>query len=156
MRRLGLVAGAIAIVLFVCNAFGGVVSRLNWPLSGANAEGIFLVIAWFALRALKSDDMPDRVLRHGEPVILVALALTLSLGSFGALVIGAIAMLLYGKRDRTWGAVGADAAVMVVKLAIGVGTGPMPVPCSVLGRSAALQRRHARLPRRARGVLAPS
>lgn len=116
-----IVAGAVAIVLFACNAFGGVVSRLNWPLSGANAEGIFLVIAWFALRALKSDETPDRVLRHGEPIILVALALTLSLGSFGALVIGAIAMLLYGKRDRTWGAVGADAAVMVVELAIGVG-----------------------------------
>lgn len=118
-----IVAAAVAIVLFVCNAFGGVVSRLNWPLSGANAEGIFLVIAWFALRAIKSGETPDRVLRHGEPVILVALALTLSLGSFGALVIGAIAMLLYGKRDRTWGTVGADAAVMVVKLAIGVGTG---------------------------------
>lgn len=40
-----IVAGAVAIVLFACNAFGGVVSRLNWPLSGANAEGIFLVIA---------------------------------------------------------------------------------------------------------------
>lgn len=118
-----IVAAAVAIVFFACNAFGGVVSRLNWPLPGANAEGIFLVIAWFALRALKSDETPDRVLRHGEPIILVALALTLSLGSFGALVIGAIAMLLYGKRDRTWGTVGADAAVMVVKLAIGVGTG---------------------------------
>ena len=67
-----IVAGAVAIVLFACNAFGGVVSRLNWPLSGANAEGIFLVIAWFALRALKSDETPDRVLRLGPLLAVVA------------------------------------------------------------------------------------
>ena len=116
-------AAAIGTGIFVVAAFGGVVSRLGWPLGGANALGIFMVIGWFALLGLKGEGTIDRILRHAEPLILVSLALTLSLGSFGALVIGAIAMLLYAKRGRSWGAVGADAAVMIVKLVIGVGTG---------------------------------
>lgn len=118
-----ILAAAIAIVLFVLDAFGGVISRLSWPLTGANALGIFLVIAWFALVGLKGDDRTNRILRRGEPIVLAALALTLSLGSFGALVIGLIAMLLYRKRGRSWGQIAADAAVIVVKLALAVGTG---------------------------------
>lgn len=116
-------AAAIGIAFFVFDAFGGVVSRLGWPLGGANALGIYMVIGWFALLGLKGGDAAGRILRHAEPLILVSLALTLSLGSFGALVIGMIVMLLYSKRDRTWGAVLADAAVLIVKLVIGVGTG---------------------------------
>ncbi|MEI3377179.1 MAG: hypothetical protein V8R08_05015 [Coriobacteriales bacterium] len=116
-------AATIGIGIFVVAAFGGTVSRLGWPLGGANALGIFMVIGWFALLGLKGDGMVDRILRHGEPLVLVALALTLSLGSFGALVIGLVVMLLYAKRGRGWGAVLADAAVTIVKLVIGVGTG---------------------------------
>ena len=116
-------AAAIGIGMFVVAAFGGVVSRLGWPLGGANALGIFMVIGWFALSGISGQGAVDRTLRHAEPLILAALALTLSLGSFGALVIGLVAMLLYSKRNRTWSAVFADAAVMVVKLVIGVGTG---------------------------------
>lgn len=116
-------AAVIGIAFFVFDAFGGVVSRLGWPLGGANALGIYMVIGWFALLGLKGSDVAERILRHVEPLILVSLALTLSLGSFGALVIGIIVMLLYSKRERTWDAVLADAAVLIVKLVIGVGTG---------------------------------
>lgn len=116
-------ASAIGIGVFVVDAFGGTVSRLGWPLGGANALGIFLVIGWFALVGLKGDAKIDRILHHGEPLVLAALALTLSLGSFGAFVIGLIAMLFYAKRGRRWSAVLGDAAVLIVKLVIGVGTG---------------------------------
>lgn len=116
-------AAVIGIAFFVFDAFGGVVSRLGWPLGGANALGIYMVIGWFALLGLKGSDVAERILRHVEPLILVSLALTLSLGSFGALVIAIIVMLLYSKRERTWDAVLADAAVLIVKLVIGVGTG---------------------------------
>lgn len=116
-------AAAIGIGMFAIAAFGGVVSRLSWPLGGANALGIFMVIGWFAIPGIKGEEAADRILRHAEPLILVSLALTLSLGSFGALVIGLVAMLLYSKRGRSWGAVLVDAAVMIVKLVIGVGTG---------------------------------
>lgn len=116
-------AAVIGIAFFVFDALGGMVSRLGWPLGGANALGIYMVIGWFALLGLKGSDVAERILRHVEPLILVSLALTLSLGSFGALVIGIIVMLLYSKRERTWDAVLADAAVLIVKLVIGVGTG---------------------------------
>ena len=114
---------AIGIVLFVGNAFTGEIFRMKWPLTSPNAQGIFLAVAWFALQGLKDNDKMNSILKHGEPLILTAFALTLSLGSFGSFVIGAIAMLLYSKRGRSWGTVGADAAVMIVKLVISVGTG---------------------------------
>lgn len=128
MRRLcvswAVVAAGIGIVMFVGSQFlGGLVLRLSWPLGNADPLGIFLVIAWFAFPGISGDDVWSRLLRRGEPLVLLALALTLTMTSFGALAIGAVAMLLFAKRGRSWGELGRYAAVTLARLVIGVGAG---------------------------------
>lgn len=115
---------AVGILMFVGSQFlGGLVLRLSWPMGNADSLGIFMVIAWFAMPMFEDDGGFSRWLRRMEPLLLIALALTLTMTSFGALAIGAIAMLLYGKRSRSWGELGTYAAVTIARLVIGVGAG---------------------------------
>lgn len=113
----------IALGVFAGNVLGGKALRLDWPFGNADPQGIFLVIAWFALSGFEGDDGASRLLRRCEPVILVALALTLTMASFGALVIGVIAMLLYEKSRRSWKELGRRALLLVARLVLGAGMG---------------------------------
>lgn len=77
---------------FLHKALDGNAGRLGGMLGNPNSLGIFLVVAWFGLTAWAPDDgetgpLPA-ALRRLEPLILTALALTLSMGSFVALAAG--------------------------------------------------------------------
>ncbi|MCI9129617.1 MAG: hypothetical protein HFJ65_04850 [Eggerthellaceae bacterium] len=119
---------AIGICAFVYTAFFVNVTRLAFVVGAPNGLGIFLVLGWFALMSCKleegegagsaSESLLTRILSRSEPVILVALTLTLSMGSFTALVIGIIVMLLGQKRGRTWGDVWHFACIVLSKAVV--------------------------------------
>ena len=80
--------------------------RLGGLLHNPNALGIFLAVGWFAITACLEEggeeDALSRVLRHLEPLVLAALALTLSMGSFVAMAAGILVLLLEKKRRASW------------------------------------------------------
>lgn len=96
------VMGVIGIGQFTVAAFFGTASRLSGLMGNPNAMGAMLVLGWFALQSCllePENEKPllKRFLQGLEFLTLVALALTLSIGAFGALGIGVIAMCIYGK-----------------------------------------------------------
>lgn len=107
-------------------AVRGGAGRLGGFLGNPNAMGIFLVIGWFLLYACREKPEQDRLSRslvYAEPVLLAALALTLSMGSFVAMAAG-IAVLFYEKKRQT-SLAGAlrHAAGLLAKVVLGVGVG---------------------------------
>ena len=90
----------IGIGQFVMAAFSGSATRLSGLMGNPNAMGAMLALGWFALQScLREENGPalERFLRGLEFITLTALALTLSLGAFGALGIGVLVMHFYGK-----------------------------------------------------------
>ena len=95
-------AGAVAglgICQFVWQAMHHEAGRLGGIIGNANALGIFLVIGWFALLTAREDVTEEtrfwrKPLYCLEPVILIALSLTLSMGSFCAMAAGIFIMIL--------------------------------------------------------------
>ena len=86
------VMATIGIGQFVMAAFSGSATRLSGLMGNPNAMGAMLALGWFALQScLREENGPalERFLRGLEFITLTALALTLSLGAFGALGIGA-------------------------------------------------------------------
>lgn len=77
---------ALGIVQFTIRAQTFHVGRLGGLLGNPNVFGIFLVVSWFALLAGQNED--SGYLKRLEPVILAALAMTLSMGSFLAMAAG--------------------------------------------------------------------
>lgn len=71
------------------------VGRLSGLLGNPNALGIFLVVGWFALLA---ENRESSKLDRLEPVILAALAMTLSMGSFLAMAGGTLIFFLVDRR----------------------------------------------------------
>lgn len=127
LRRLCVLLPAITavagLVQFTYSAlvYGGA-GRLSGFLGNPNAMGMFLVLAWFAL--LDQPKPPAwAVLSHVEPLILAALALTLSLGSFLAMALGAIAFLWERQRLSTLGQAAQELAGMLARAALSMGTG---------------------------------
>lgn len=95
LRRLcvgwaGCVAG-IGVIQFTSRACLRRAARLGGLLGNPNALGIFLVLGWFAL---ENDPDAPTALRRLEPVLLTALALTLSMGSFLSMAAGILILLL--------------------------------------------------------------
>lgn len=88
---------ALGIVQFALRAQAAYVGRLGGLLGNPNAFGIFLVVGWFAMRAWKNEGR-DR-LELLEPIILAALAMTLSLGSFLSMAMGMLASFLMDCRQ---------------------------------------------------------
>lgn len=95
-RRLSVLwAGCVAahgLAQFLRKALDGSAGRLGGLLGNPNSLGIFFVVAWFGLTAWMPQDgetgFLSALLRHMEPLLLTALALTLSMGSFVALAAG--------------------------------------------------------------------
>ena len=106
-------------------AFQDRAGRLGGLLGNPNAMGIFLVISWFALMACLAPEQgrPASVLAYLEPVILMALALTLSMGSFVAMAAGVLVLLVEKKRNHTWGEALPAICRILAKASLGVGTG---------------------------------
>lgn len=96
------VMAAIGLGQFTLAAFSGTASRLSGFMGNPNAMGMMLVLGWFALQSclfeLEGKNPLLKRLFHGvEFITLAALALTLSIGAFGALGVGVIAMHIHGK-----------------------------------------------------------
>lgn len=86
--------------------FGGSARRMGGVIGNPNAMGIFLVIGWFALWCLLEEQGEEgrqrrSLLSYLEPVLLAALALTLSMGSFVALAAGICVILAGTKRKAS-------------------------------------------------------
>lgn len=89
------IAAAIGIVAFVVLAFMTSPTRLDFVIGSPNGLGIFLVLSWFALQSCRMAKMDSRLFRFVErlePVILLALGVTLSMGSIAALLIGLVVL----------------------------------------------------------------
>lgn len=95
----GLVAAA-GIGQFLYRAlWQGSARRMGGLLGNPNAMGIFLVVGWCVLQGFlpERETGQRRLLVHVEPILLIALILTLSMGSFIAMAAG-VCVLVIGKR----------------------------------------------------------
>lgn len=126
LRRLCVLwAGGMAIVgilRFTALALAGGAGRLGWPLGNPNALGCFLVLGWFILIGCLEEPGWSWLV-HLEPVILMALALTLSMESFLSMAVGMLTLILEQKRRAPWKEVLRYAWKLLARAALGVGTG---------------------------------
>lgn len=134
------VTAAAGILQFVFHAVvQGTAARLGGFLGNPNAMGIFLVLGWFALMGCLEDAETAEggkgsrhvnqiiALLSMEPILLIALALTLSMGSFVAMAAGILTLLLiriFGKGGRLSLREAAGSACRILaRASLGVGTG---------------------------------
>ena len=99
LRRMwAIAAGAIAllgIAEFLYSAMGGGAVRMSGVLGNPNQLGIFLTVGYFAYTgACDENGGKCRVLVYLEPVFFIAIALTLSMGSFVAMTFGMAVLFL--------------------------------------------------------------
>lgn len=113
---------AIGVGQFLFRAATLGVKRLGGLLGNPNATGIFLVLGWFVLMSCAGERDCPRLLRRLEPVILAALALTLSMGSFLAMAAG-IAVVVLDRRGRAREEALRLACRLLAKASLGVGSG---------------------------------
>ena len=115
----GVAAAAAGIAGFVYQAIRvGTPPRLGGILGNPNAMGIFLVVAWFLLL-----DCGSPLLRRFEPVLLAALALTLSMGSFLSMAAGIFVLFVLRAREASLRGALPYLFSLLAKAALGVGTG---------------------------------
>lgn len=96
--------------------------RLGGFLGNPNAMGIFLVLGWFAVLGCESDERKID-LSFLEPILLAAMGLTLSMGSFLSMAVG-IAVLLIGKaRSESLRAAVLYGFELLSRASLGIGTG---------------------------------
>lgn len=104
----------------------GRVGRLSGLLGNPNAMGIFFVVGWFVVMYCAEKDKERHwaaILPRLEPVLLIALAMTLSMGSFLAMAVGIAVLLIGKKRDASWKETGWYACDILSRTALGMGTG---------------------------------
>ncbi|MCM1189629.1 MAG: hypothetical protein NC541_10095 [bacterium] len=104
----------------------GGAGRLDGFLGNPNAMGIFLVLGYFVLSGCMEEQEKDRLgafLFCMEPVLLAALALTLSMGSFLALAVGMVLLFAEKMRRAGFSEMISYARCVLAKAVLGVGTG---------------------------------
>ncbi len=107
----------------------GRVNRMAGVLGNSNAMGIFLVLGWFVVMYCGEEDSEGKegnrtsLLPLLEPVLLMALALTLSMGSFLAMAAGISVVLMGKKRQASWGEVFWHGCGLLARATLGMGTG---------------------------------
>lgn len=106
----------------------GRAQRLGGLLENPNALGIFLVVSWFALMHCTADQKEDGIflipfLPNLEPILLVALALTLSMGSFVSMAVGILVLLVEKKRRTSSWETFRSACRILARLSLGIGSG---------------------------------
>lgn len=130
------VTASAGIVSFVFRAVTqGKAARLGGFLGNPNAMGIFLVMGWFLLmncveeqgKQEEEESAWSSILPYAEPVLLIALALTLSMGSFVAMAAGIITVLAVKCAGKKTGSPFQDmvwyACRVLARASLGVGTG---------------------------------
>ena len=114
-------AAVLGVAEFVWRALTTGAVRLGGVLGNPNAMGIFLVLGWFLLLDCGEEERWAPLLRRGEPLVLTALALTLSMGSFLAMAAGVLVLLARERRRGT--PVLPLAFRLLAGASLGVGTG---------------------------------
>lgn len=117
---------AIGVFAYVFHAAAeGRGGRLGEVLGNPNALGIFLVIGWFALMGCmqEADGSQRKFLFYTEPVLLAALGLTLSMGSFVAMAAGIFVLLAEKKKRCSFKELWWYACSLLARASLGVGTG---------------------------------
>ncbi len=103
----------------------GSARRLSGVLGNPNAMGMFLVTGWFLLRdclPVQEEGRPSWLCCL-EPVLLTALAMTLSMGSFAALAAGILALCVEEKRRSTARGTLRYACALLAGAVLAMGTG---------------------------------
>ena len=117
----------LGIFQFVFASLAGNVSRLETFLGNPNALGSFLMVGWFAAVSNAPDERETgllaAVLRRAEPLILAALTLTLSMGSFLSTIVGFLVLLGQKKRSCRWGELFSYAFRTTGRIILAVGAG---------------------------------
>ncbi|MCI8418420.1 MAG: O-antigen ligase family protein [Lachnospiraceae bacterium] len=104
----------------------GRAGRMSGLLGNSNAMGIFLVVGWFAVLHCVKEDKERKRASHVsllEPVLLMALALTLSMGSFLAMGAGIGVLLAEKRRDTSWRETFPYVCQLLARVVLGMGTG---------------------------------
>lgn len=118
---------ANGIVQFLLKAMEGTAGRLGGMMSNPNSMGIFLAVGWFGLTAWlpgpEETGMFPGLLRRLEPLLLTALALTLSMGSFLALAVGMAVLAAGWVKGQGWREAAWRSCRMLAKAALCVGVG---------------------------------
>lgn len=99
------IAAVVSVVAFTYQAFFVSPTRLEFVIGSPNGLGIFLVLSWFALQSCRMTEERGKIftiVERFEPFILVALAMTLSMGSVAALVVGLIVLFVSQGRSTSW------------------------------------------------------
>ena len=102
------IAASFAIIAFTVQSFETASTRLSFFVGTPNGLAIFLVLSWFALQSScmsPKEERPEKLLalvRRFEPVILIALTMTLSIGSLCALALGIIVMAISRARSDAY------------------------------------------------------
>lgn len=100
--------------------------RMAGLLGNANAMGIFLVVGWFSVMHCTEEDKRrdgTSLLPLLEPVLLSALALTLSMGSFLSMAAGIGVLLFRKKREASFRETFRYACRILSGVVWGMGTG---------------------------------
>lgn len=119
--------GAAGIGSYVFQAVvRGRVGRMSGLLGNSNATGIFLVVGWFALLHCTEEDKERNravFLLWLEPVLLTALAMTLSMGSFLAMAVGTGALLIQKSRELSRREAFRYTCRLLARVVLGMGMG---------------------------------
>lgn len=122
----GIVAAA-GMVGFVSRAvLLGSAGRMEGFPGNPNATGIFLVVGWFALKGWEEEEGDRgsaRLLPYVEPLLLMGLALTLSMGSFTAMAVGILVALSGKRKDFSGRELFRYACRLLAEASLGVGVG---------------------------------
>lgn len=122
------VIAAIGIGQFTFYAVAQSAKRLGGILGNPNALGIFMVISWFALLSCGSQEEETEgpwlsLLLRMEPLLLIAAALALSLGSFLSMAAGIFILFVSKMRSASFMEALLYLCRILARASLGVGTG---------------------------------
>lgn len=122
------IISTVGIFHFLIEAFKDTANRLGGIFDNANVMGIFLVMSWFSLLMPKSqadseNSLYRSLLKHLEPIFMCGIALTLSMGSFVAMAIGILVLVIYKIRTNSFSDAAIFLAEILTRASIGIGSG---------------------------------
>lgn len=119
----GLAAGAGVLGFVYLAVTQGRAGRMSGFLGNPNAMGIFLTVSYLVFTGRKTEGTSWTPPAFLEPLLLMALALTLSMGSFAALAAGLLVLLVRQIKTDGWRSAFPCACRRLAKASFGVGTG---------------------------------
>lgn len=117
-------AALVGIGQFVYTSIAHSAIRVGGIIGNPNPFGMFLVISYFVfLQCSEAQDKEYALWRYIEPVLLIALALTLSIGSFVAMTIGIVIIIIDRLRKSGTKNTFNFAVTLIAKITMGISLG---------------------------------